>query len=235
MSRAALRGSNPDPSNLLAEVRMAHSTVRGAEAPSLVPELLAVLRTPARDYPILISRARTREVLFFPAVSGVYVAYVAAERLHLGDALGFGATAVGVVLTGAGLGLLALAFTVYVLHWSARAADAPATMDVLSGVFGYATWPFLPLLLVLVPLELWAYGASLFSSVRPVAPAVVPVLATVVEASAIVAWLYLMLRGTAVETHVSNADAARTLVATLVRMAMILVLFVLIAFASFMI
>jgi len=131
-------------------------------------------------------------VLFFSAVSGIYVAYVIAERIHLGDTLGFGPTAMCVVVVGAGLGLLALAFTVWVLSWSTRAAGGDADMEVLSGVFGYATWPFLPLLLLIVPIEFAAYGTQLFSSNRPDPPPFVPIVTTALEAATILLWLYLM-------------------------------------------
>jgi hypothetical protein len=214
---------------------MAHTTVSGAETHSLVPELLAVVRSPEHDYPILIQRHRVGEVLFFPAVSGVYVAYAAAERLHLGDSLGFWATFLGVLGVGAGLGLLALAFTVTVLSVSSRAAGGTANQDELSGVFGYATWPFVPLLMVLVPLELWAYGGAIFSANRPPTSALIPIVTTGLETLAILLWLYLMVRGTAVEAHLSNGVAARTLGLAFARGAMILVLLLIIAFVSFMI
>jgi len=214
---------------------MALTTTHPGHSPSLAAELLALVSHPTETYPHLLARGRTFEVLFFSAVSGVYVAYVAAERFRLGDRFGFAPTAAGALAIGVGLGLLALSLVASVLAWSSNRAGGTATLDEVSGVFGYATWPFLPLLAIVVPLELAFYGAEVFSATRPTPPAWLPVFVTVLEASAILLWLYLILRGEAVSAHLSNVAAARTLALTAVRVAAILVLFVIIMFVSFMI
>jgi hypothetical protein len=216
-------------------VSVALTTAQTRAAPSLAAELLALVSHPTSTYPHLLARGRTFEVLFFSAVSGVYVAYVAAERFHLGDRFGFGMTAIGTVAIGLGLGLVALSLIASVLAWSSARAGGTANLDEVSGVFGYATWPFLPLLAIVVPLELAFYGRDVFSAARPAAPVWVPAVVTALEASAILLWLYLVLRGEAVSAHLSNAAAARTLALTAVRVAAILVLFVIVMFVSFMI
>lgn len=202
---------------------------------SLAAELVSLVAAPAETYPRLLEQRHMTAVLSFAAISGIYVAYVLFRRLNLGDALGFWPAAVGLVFVGAGLGLLALAFMSWVLSWSTRAAGGVADMEKLSGVFGYATWPFLLLLCVLVPLELGAYGTALFSAARPSAPTLVPIVATTLEALTILLWLYLMVRGEAVAAAMSEIQAAKTLGLTFIRMAAIAVLFVLISFVSFMI
>lgn len=214
---------------------MALTTAHPRAAPSLAAELLALVSHPTETYPHLLARGRTFEVLFFSAVSGVYVAYVAAERFHLGDRFGFAPTAIGAGAIGVGLGLLALSLVASVLAWSSNRAGGTATLDEVSGVFGYATWPFLPLLAIVVPLELAFYGQDVFSAARPAAPAWLPALVTAFEATAILLWLYLVLRGEAISGHLSNMAAARTLALTAVRVAAILVLFAVVMFVSFMI
>ena len=214
---------------------MALTTTHPGTSPSLAAELLALVSHPEETYAHLLARGRTFEVLFFSAVSGVYVAYVAAERFHLGDRFGFAPSMIGAVAIGLGLGLLALSLVASVLAWSSNRAGGTAKLDEVSGVFGYATWPFLPLLAVVVPLELAFYGSEVFSAGRPAPPSWLPVLVTVLEGSAIMLWLYLVLRGEAVSAHLSNAAAARTLALTAIRVAAILVLFVIVMFVSFMI
>ncbi|MGH7504626.1 MAG: hypothetical protein ACRELX_03205 [Longimicrobiales bacterium] len=214
---------------------MAISTAQTRESQSLAAELLALVTDPANTYPHLLERGRTFEVLFFSAVSGVYVAYVAAERLHLGDRLGFVMTALGAVALGAALGLLALAFISSVLAWSTNRAGGTAGLEEVSGVFGYATWPFLPLLAIVVPLEMIAYGPEVFSAARPAAAWPVSAIVTALEFATILLWLYLVLRGEAVSAHLSNAQAAKTMGKTVIRMAAIAVLFAIVSLVSFLI
>jgi hypothetical protein len=211
------------------------STATPTAAQPLFTELVSLSRSPVQTYPRLLAEHHVGHILFFSATSGVYVAYVIAERLRLGDFLGFGPTALGVALAGAGLGLLALAFIVSVLAWSTRAAGGVADLEMLGGVFGHATWPFLPLLLVLVPVELAAYGGTLFSAARPEVTALVPIVTTALEAATILFWLYLMVEGEAVAAHVSEVRAALTVGLTFVRMTAIALLFVVILFVSFLI
>ncbi len=212
---------------------MAIDTTVGAEA-SLPRLLLSLLRDARGNFPALLERRHALEVMVLSALSGVYVAYVGAERLHLGDALGFGTTAILLVVCGAGLGLLALSFTDVVLTSSSRAMGGAADRDLFASVFGYATWPFLPLLIVLVPLELFAYGDALFSATRPAA-GFVPILATALEVTAIGLWLYLMVEGTSVAGRLSEVRAAETVGLMFVRMFVIGVLAVLIVLISFLI
>jgi hypothetical protein len=204
-------------------------------APPLAAELLTMVTNPSGTFPLLLARNRTFEVLFFPAVSGVYVAYAAAEKFHLGDYFGFAMTAAGVLMLGLALGLLALAFIAYVLAWSTDRAGGTADIDDLGAVFGYATWPFLPLLMIIVPIELTLYGTDLFSASRAPGPGFIPELVTVLELTTIAVWLFLVLRGEAVTAHLSNAEAARTLGLTIVRLAAIGLLLAIVMFVSFMI
>ena len=206
-----------------------------AARPPLASELISLSRSPTQTYPRLLAEHHVGHILFFSAVSGVYVAYVLAERLHLGDFLGLVPTAIGVLFAGAGLGLLALSFFVSVLSWSTRMAGGAADLEMLGSVFGHATWPFLPLLFVLVPIELAAYGSALFSAERPDVAAFIPIVTTALEAATILFWLYLMIEGEAVAAHLSEIRAARAIGWTFVRMAAIAVLFVVIAFVSFLI
>jgi hypothetical protein len=203
--------------------------------PSLAAELLSLSRSPAKTYPRVLAEHHVTHILFFSAVSGVYVAYVLAERLRMGDHLGFVPTLIGVVFAGAGLGLLALSFTVWVLSWSTRMAGGSAELEVLGSVFGHATWPFLPLLCIIVPVEIAAYGTALFSASRPAVTPLVPVLTTTLEAATILFWLYLMVRGEAVAAEVTEMRAARTIGLTFLRMAAIAILLVVILFVSFLI
>jgi hypothetical protein len=213
---------------------MAIATVVGADT-SLPRLLIALFRDPRATFPALLARRHPLEVMALSAVSGVYVAYVGAERLHIGDALGFSTTLLLCVFCGAGLGLLALSFVDVVLTASSRAMGGGADRELFASVFGYATLPFVPLLLFLMPLEMGAYGDALFSSVRPDAPGMVPLLATGMEALAIGFWLYLMVEGTSVAGELSEVRAAETVGLMFVRMAVIAVLAIMISLVSFLI
>jgi hypothetical protein len=202
---------------------------------SLAADLFTLVAHPRSAFPDLLQRRRPMEIMAFSAISGVYVAYLAAERLHLGDSVGFGPALVFVLVCGPGLGLLALAFTDVVLTATASAAGTPADREVLAGVFGYATAPFLPLLVLLATIETTAYGSALFSAHRPYVSPVIPAITTALEILAIGAWLALMVEGTAAAVHVSEGRAARAVGLTFVRMLMILVLLALISIVSFMI
>jgi len=202
---------------------------------SFASQLLSLVAHPRRGFLILLERRRPVEVMMFSAISGVYVAYVAAERLHLADGVGFAPTLVFVLLGGPGFGLLALAFTDVVLTAATRAAGGTADREIIAGVFGYATWPFLPLLVIVTAVELAAYGDNVFSSGRADAPPFVSVLVTILEIGTILLWLLLMVEGTAAAGHLSEVDAARTVGLTFVRMFVIMVLLALIAFAAFVI
>jgi hypothetical protein len=206
-----------------------------AAAKPLVSELIALSRSPVETFPRLLAEHHVGHILFFSATSGIYVAYVLAERLHLGDSFDVAPTVAAVVIGGAGLGLLALSFTVAVLAWSTRAAGGAADLEMLAGVFGHATWAFVPLLAVIVPIELAAYGTALFSTTRPATTPLVPIVTTALEAATILYWLFLMVEGEAVAARFSAARAARTLGLTLVRMAAIGILFLVIMVVSFLI
>ena len=201
--------------------------------PTRIGELLELVRNPSEVYPRLFKRGRAPTVLFFSAVSGVYFAYVLAQWLEAGHSIGFGLTAVGIIPLGVFLGFLALYFAGGLLSWSAEAVrGAEETQDEMYAVFGYATWPFLPLLLIIVPIEFALYGTALFDEVRPPAPDALVWLVRVLEIGTIGLWLYLMVKGTAVAARESDVEAAETVALTLAEVAVIGILFVLILLVS---
>ena len=139
------------------------------------------------------------------------------------------------LLIGAALGIFALYVTGGLMAWSAERLRGDSDAEHMWSVFGYATWPFLPLLCVLLPLEVAAYGGDVFSTARPAAPAFVPVLATLLELGTIILWLVLMVRGTALASSLSNARAAEAIALSFLETIVISVLFLLILAVSFMI
>jgi hypothetical protein len=203
--------------------------------PSLVAELISLVGSPAQAYPLLIERDRMAETFTFAAVSGVYVAYAGAERLHAGDAFGFAYTAFGVLFIGAALGLLAMVTAGVLLAWTAERLHGEGDVNRMLAVFSYATWPFLPLLCIIVPIQAALYGTSLFSSVRPAVPTAASVLVTSLELATIALWLFLIVRGTALSATLSNRVAAKALALSLLEALVIGVLLVVILVVSFMI
>ncbi|MBI4544816.1 MAG: hypothetical protein HY703_06460 [Gemmatimonadetes bacterium] len=206
-----------------------------APAPSLPAELLALVWQPSTVFPLLFARGKTGAVLFFSAVSGVYVAYVAAQAFALGDRMGLLRAAIAVVLSGAVLGLIALYFAGGLLSWSAETLRGEPEAERMYAVFGYSTWGFLPLLAVIVPIELAWYEASLLSASRPVVPDWVPWLVGGLELLTIGTWLLLMIKGTALAARLSQVEAAETVALSLVEIGVIGVLLLIILVVSFLI
>jgi hypothetical protein len=211
------------------------SSHTGAPAPSLAAELLTLIVSPTRAFPHLFERDSTTEVTFFAATSGVYVAYVAAERLHVGDYFPLPLILANTLLIGIALGIFALYVTGGLLAWSAERLRGDSDPEHMWSVFGYATWPFLPLLCILLPLEFSLYGSAVFSSNRPPVPAFVPVLTTALELGTIITWLVLMVRGTALAASLTNARAAEALALSFLETLVISALFLVILAVSFMI
>jgi hypothetical protein len=214
---------------------MGFTLLQPGTKPSLFAELVSLVGSPAEAYPLLIERDRMSETFTFAAASGVYVAYVAAERLHLGDMFGFGFAAVGVLFLGSALGLMAMMSAGVLLAWTAERLHGEGDVTRMLAVFSYATWPFLPLLCIIVPTELALYGTSLFSAVRPVPPRALPVLITMLEMATICLWLFLIVRGTALSATLSNRVAAKALALSLLEAFVIGVLLLTILVISFMI
>lgn len=216
---------------------VSHETAPPPAAPArpLAAELVALLRDPVRVYPRLYERHNLAAILVFSAISGIYVAYAGAERLHLGDRVGFFATAIGVVLVGAALGIIALYFAGGLLSWSAETMRGETETERMLAVFGYATWPFLPLLLILAPLEFAFYGTALFSDLRPEPPGFLPPLVTILELTTIGLWLRLMVRGTQWAAALSGVRAAETVALSALEIGVIGILLLVILFVSFMI
>ncbi|MFW6079619.1 MAG: YIP1 family protein [Gemmatimonadota bacterium] len=201
--------------------------------PSLLSDLIELVRRPERVYPRLFARGRAASVLAFSAVSGIYVAYAIAGWLDLGDAIGFWPTVLLILPAGTLLGFLALYFAGGLLSWSAEALRGrEETTERMYAVFGYATWPFLPLLLIIVPIEFALYGTFLFSEVQPPAPAAAVWAVRLLEVATIGLWLYLMIKGTAAAARESDVEAAETVALTLVEIAVIGILFFLILLVS---
>jgi hypothetical protein len=205
--------------------------------PRDVPDLT---RFPARTFPRLFASWQagggTAALLGLPAVSGVFVAYQLAKGFAVGDRYGLGLTAAGIVVVGAVLGIIALWFAGMLPAWWAQSTGAredPAIGHMFL-VFSYATWPFVPLLAVLVPVELWLHGEQLFAAGRPRSPGTVAWLLRALQLGAIGLWLLTMVRGTAVARHDSERHAARDLLRWGVELLAIAVLFVLIMAASLM-
>lgn len=207
----------------------------GAATPSLVSELFRLIRHPEETFPVLFRRGKSGAVLFFSAISGIYVAYAAARGLDLGDTLGFGATAIAVVLVGATLGLIALYFAGGLLSWSAETLRGAAPTERMYAVFGYATWPFLPLLILIVPIELALSGTDLFSAARADARSPIIWILRVLELATIGLWLYLMIKGTGLAARFSEAEAVETLGLLLVELSVILLLLLVILVVAFLI
>lgn len=210
-------------------------------APSPLPlralplQLVALVREPLRAFPTVFEQRSALTLLGFPAVSGVYVAYVLAAGLGLGDRFGVAAVAAGVVAGGAALGMIALWFAGSVTSWSVRDADdVDEDEQRMFLVFSYATWPFLPLLAIVVPAELLLYGDRIFSATRPAAAAAAVWGLRALELGAILLWLVMMLKGTALVRHESERSAARELARWGTELFGIGVLFALIMIASMM-
>lgn len=193
--------------------------------------LPALVRRPEAVFPILFERAGIAEILTFSACSGIYVAYAAAQAFNVSDDVGFWIAALGIVPVGAALGFIALFFAGGLLTWSADRLRGGESNNRMFAVFGYSTWPFLPLLLVIVPIEAALYGTAIFSAARPDAGAAVWLL-RLLEAGVILLWLFLMVKGTRVAAHMSNERAAETVALSLIEIGVIVVLFLLILLVS---
>jgi hypothetical protein len=198
-------------------------------------ELVALIREPLRAFPAVFERRSALALLGFPAMSGVYVAYVLAAGIGLGDRFGVAAVAAGVATGGAALGMIALWFAGSITSWSVPDSDdVDEDYEHMFLVFSYATWPFLPLLAIIVPAEVLLYGDSIFSLTRRAAPAAAQWGLRAVELTAILLWLVMMLKGTALVRHESARTAARELVRWGAELFAIAVLFALIMMASMM-
>ncbi len=180
---------------------------------SLPADLVELVHHPGRTFPRLFARTDLLAPLLFPAVSGIYFAYAAAQALRLGDRFGFGPTVIAVVVGGALLGCLALYFAGTLPAWGHDliSAEDERECDRMSAVFGYATWPFLPLLAIAVPVDLLLYGSAVFSAHRPSAPVGAVWVVRLLELGTIGLWLALMIKGTALAEQESEGRAARRL------------------------
>jgi hypothetical protein len=198
-------------------------------------QLVGLVREPLRAFPAVFEQRSALALLGFPAVSGIYVAYVLAAGLGLGDRFGAAAVAAGVAAGGAALGVIALWFAGSVTSWhDPESDDVDEDSQRMFLVFSYATWPFLPLLAVVVPAELLLYGDQLFSATRSAAPAAAVWGLRALELTAILLWLAMMLKGTALVRHESEGNAARELARWGGELVAIGVLFALILLASMM-
>lgn len=211
---------------------MASTSPTASRPASLWQELLALLRRPSEAFPDLLQRTESASLLVFPAVSGVYFAYAVASALDLGDRFPFAGVAVGVVLVGSLLGTIALWAAGTLPTWATpHRAGRPESLYMYA-VFGYATWPFLPLLLVLVPAELLMYGTAVFDEARPDGPLAVVWLLRVLELATIGLWLVLMIKGTAVARRETEREAARDLARWTAEVILVGLLFLLMLAAS---
>lgn len=175
-------------------------------------QLVELLVHPRHALPRLQARPSTFDIAAFPAISGIFVAYTVAKGLVLGDSFGFVFTALLVIAGGSLLGLIALWFAGSLTHWSAPLADEDETEAAnMFVLFAEATWPFLPLLLIVVPLDLYYHGTDVFSASRTATPATVVWLTRALIFTAIGLWLVMLVRGTAVTRHETEGSAAREL------------------------
>jgi hypothetical protein len=204
-------------------------------APTLVGELLTLLTAPGRAWPLLIERGKTTEVMLFSAASGVYVAFSGAQRLNLAEFFGFAWTTIGVVVVGAVMGLFALIIAGGLLSWSAEALHGHTRTERMHAVFGYSTWPFVPLLIVLMPMQLAAYGNTVFSAVRPPADWPIDAVVFAVELATIMLWLFMVVSGTSVAAQLTRRKAAEAVALSFLEAVVIGIFLLVILFISFMI
>jgi|SRR5690606_27299804 len=173
-------------------------------------ELVELVRRPSSTFPRLLDRADSPAAFIFPAVSGIFFAYEAAQALRLSDQVGFPAAVGLVIFVGAMLGVLALWFATVLPSWNAMLPGGGVRESTrMFAVFGYATWPFLPLLLIVIPIELALYGTRIFSEVRPSGPWPLVWLVRALELGTIFLWLALMIKGTAVARRETEEAAMR--------------------------
>ncbi|HET9984568.1 MAG TPA: YIP1 family protein [Longimicrobiales bacterium] len=201
---------------------------------SLGADLIGLITHPKESFPHLLDRGKSAEAMAFAAISGVYVAFSAAQRLHVGDRFGFTATALGVLVLGCAMGLAAFIAAGALLELSAEALRGHPETDRMYAVFGYATWPFTPLLVILVPVLYAAYGTALFSAARPAAGPL-GVVVDVLEIATIGLWLYLMVMGISTAAALSRGTAVKALALTALEAVVLAVLLVVILFVSFLI
>jgi hypothetical protein len=200
---------------------------------SLGADLIGLITHPKQSWPHLLERGASADAMAFAAISGIYVAFSGAQRLHLGDRFGFGATSIGVLVVGVCMGIAAFIAAGALLRLSAEALRGHPDGERMYAVFGYATWPFTPLLIILVPTLYAAYGTSLFSaSRRPAGP--VPVIATVLELATIGLWLYLMVVGISTAAELTRGTAAKALALTALEAVVLGILLVIISIVSFL-
>ncbi|HEX6133552.1 MAG TPA: hypothetical protein VFZ24_06300 [Longimicrobiales bacterium] len=187
-------------------------TTRSSPAAAPSPRFAELLFEPQRAVPRFRSRPSALRLIGFPAVSGIFVAYTVARGLAFGDAYGFAFAAGVVVLGGAVLGVIALWFAGSLPNWSVPLDDeAEAETAKMFVLFSEATWPFLPLLFIVVPLDLYFHGTNALSASRGAVPGAVVWLDRVLVLGAIALWLVMLVRGTAVARRESEARAAREL------------------------
>jgi hypothetical protein len=187
--------------------------------------LLDLTSDPAETFPALLTREGALRLLAFPAASGVFVAYTAAKALALGDRFGFAPTLAVVLVLGTAAGIGALFFMGELAgrhiarFW--REGGERARMYV---VFSYATWPFLPLLLLAGTIDVVFRGTLVFSAASPPLPVDFLWAVRVLIAAAVVIWGVLMIGGTAVVRRASEPAAARDVGAWVLRLAGVVLL-----------
>ncbi|MBI4409650.1 MAG: hypothetical protein HY561_08085 [Gemmatimonadetes bacterium] len=205
-----------------------------ASSPPLVVDLLELVPHPKALFPVLFRRAEREAApeLFFSALSGIFVAYIGAKWLALGDRVGFAPATVGVLLLGGVLGFLALYFAGGLLSWSADALGGEGDTERMYAVFGYSTWLFLPLLAIVIPTELAFYGSALFSADRPQAPGLVVWGIRGLELATILTWSVLLVKGTGAAAGFMDVKAAETIAISLLELGGIALLILLILLVS---
>jgi hypothetical protein len=177
---------------------------------SMPCQLLELAANPTERFPGLLSRKGAIRLLAFPAASGVFVAYSAAKALALGDVFPFGMVLAGVVLAGAAGGVAALWLVGSLPDWSReRVRRRGAERAWLYIVFSYATWPFLPLLLLVGASDLLLVGTSAFSAARAPLPMDVVWALRILIGMSVLVWGVLMVSGTALVRYEPERRAAR--------------------------
>jgi hypothetical protein len=175
--------------------------------------LVDLLVHPDRAVPQLTAEQSTLSLLGFPAALGIFVAYTVAKGLALGDRFGHWPVLAGVVLIGAVAGFIALWFTGALPQWNALDGEGGEVENARSfTVFSDAAWPFLPLLLIIVPLEWYFWGTTVFSGSRSAEPVagVWLIRGLIVIAHAL--WIVMAVRGMAAVRHESERQAVGELV-----------------------
>ncbi|HET9984493.1 MAG TPA: hypothetical protein VFQ38_12925 [Longimicrobiales bacterium] len=182
--------------------------------PPLVVDLIGLVPYPSEFFPDLLSRIEPEGSVLEPvfgAVLGIFLAYLGAGWLALGDHFGFAGTLAGVVLVGATIGVLGVFFGGGALAKATDLLKGEGDSSRMHVVLAFPAWVFIPVLALVVPTELALYGAQVFSSARPDAPQAVVLALYGLELAAVVLYAGMVAKGTALATKFRGVRAAQVI------------------------